>query len=442
MEHKTHRIKEVVRYGIAEELGVEAGDILLSINGCEVNDVIDYRYLTKEEYIEVLIRKPRGEEWLLEIEKDIDEDLGMVFEPEMMDKSRGCRNKCVFCFIDQLPGGLRKSLYFKDDDIRLSFLQGNFVTLTNLKEDDIKRIIDYRISPLNVSVHTTDPQLRVKMLGNPEAARIMGLLDLFTRHRIHFNCQIVLCPGINDKHHLDRTLEDLGRLWPGVRSIGVVPVGLTRFRKGLQRIIPCDDGLCRNTIRQIEKWQKRYMAEKGTRLVYAADEFYLRAGMPVPDADEYEGFPQLENGIGLMALFREEFDSLFSKLDKINVKRHLSAVVATGTAARHFMEELANKVSGKFPGIRIKVFPVKNDFFGHNVDVAGLVTGRDLISQLKNNALGDVLFIPEDMLKSGERIFLDDVTVEDVSQELKVRVDVCPVDGRVFLKKILGEERS
>jgi len=441
MACKAHRVKEVEQDSIAEEMGVEPGDLLLSINGCSISDIIEYRYMINEEYIEAVIQKPWGEEWLLEIDKEINEDPGMVFEEDMMDQARRCKNKCIFCFIDQLPKGLRKSLYFKDDDARLSFLQGNFITLTNLKDDDIERIIKYRISPLNVSVHTTDPQLRVKMLRNPRATEIMELLTRFVKHRISINCQIVLCPGINDEEHLDRTLKDLGDLRSGMNSIGVVPVGITRFREGLYPITPCDREISQKVIDQIEIWQKKFKVDKGSRLVYAADEFYLKAGRPIPDVSEYEGFPQLENGIGLITFFKQQFNREFFRLKDNGILKK-EVAVATGMAARHFMEELGKRVTTRFPAVQIKVYPVKNVFFGHTVDVAGLVTGGDLINQLKDKELGDVLLIPESMLKLGERVFLDDVTVEKVSAALDIRVVICPVDGGKFLRKMVGEERS
>lgn len=439
MEHKTHRIKEVETGSISEEMGVEPGDLLLSINGCSINDVIEYRYMINEEYLEILVQKPWGEEWLFEIDKEINEDLGMFFEEDMMDKARGCKNKCIFCFIDQLPRGLRKTLYFKDDDARLSFLHGNFITLTNLEDDDIERIIKYRISPLNVSVHATDPALRVKMLRNPKAARIMELLTRFVRCRISINTQIVMCPGINDKEHLDRTIKDLAGLWPGVKSIGIVPVGITRFREGLYPITPCDRESAQNVIEHIEGWQEKFLDDKGSRLVYASDEFYLKAGRPIPEADEYEGFLQLENGIGLISLFKQQFNKEFIKYKGDN-KLNKSVSVVTGMAVRHFMKELSNMITGKFPAVQVKIYPVKNNFFGPTVDVTGLVTGGDIINQLKNKDLGNELIIPESMLKSGERIFLDDVTVENVASALDVKVNICPVNGSKFLRKIVEEE--
>jgi putative radical SAM enzyme (TIGR03279 family) len=439
MDQKLHRVKEVIPGSIAEEAGIEPGDYLVAINGASIADVIEYRFMINDEYIEVMIQKPSGEQWLLEIDKDPFEDLGMVFQEDMMDEARRCKNNCVFCFIDQLPKGMRKSLYFKDDDSRMSFLQGNFITLTNLKNEDVDRIIRYRISPLNVSVHTTEPELRVKMLKNPKAGEMLGLLEKFADNGIILNCQLVLCPGINDGEHLDRTISDLGRLWPGVKSIGVVPVGLTRFRQGLYPIKPCDAGVSRKAISQIEKWQDKFMKEKGSRVVYAADEFYLKAGFDIPGVEEYEDFPQLENGIGLIALFKSEIEKELLKT-KANNNPGKDISIATGKAAYGFMKEVSRAVEEKHRGIKIKVFPIINNFFGETIDVSGLVTGRDLIEQLKDENLGDMLFIPENMLKSGEEIFLDDTTVGDVRKELGVKVVVCPVKGDVFIRKIFQED--
>lgn len=436
MSYKPHRIKGIVPKSIAEEMGIEQGDLLLAINGQPINDVLEYKYITNEEYIEVLVQKPCGEQWLLEVDKDVDEDLGLIFEEDIMDTPKRCHNKCIFCFMDQLPKGMRSTLYFKDDDWRLSFLHGNFITLTNLDEDEAERIIKYRISPLNVSVHTTDPHLRVKMLRNPRAARIMDLLELFIKNGIVINCQIVLCPGINDGQNLDRTLRDLGGLWPGVNSIGVVPVGLTRFREGLYPLKSYDRSGSREVLQQINSWQKAFLKDKGSRIVYAADEFYLKAGIPFPPASHYEGFHQLENGVGLIPLFEEQFDRELSKHTGSNsINKKVS--VATGVAAYRFMVELSNRIADKFPGIKIGVYRVENSFFGEAIDVSGLVTGGDIIKQLKGREIGDELIIPDNMLKSGEEIFLDGMTVCQVSRALDTKITVCPVDGGKFVKKIL-----
>jgi putative radical SAM enzyme (TIGR03279 family) len=441
MRPRRHRIKEVESGSIADEAGIEPGDMLLAVNRTPVNDILEYRYLIGDEHIELLVQKPSGHKWLLDIEKDSYEDLGIVFERQIMDKARSCRNKCIFCFIDQLPAGMRKSLYFKDDDSRLSLLHGNFITMTNLTASDVERIIKYRISPLNISVHTTNPELRSKMLGNPKGGTSLKLLKMFAEGGIILNCQIVLCPDINDGPELDKTLSDLGRLWPSVNSIGVVPVGLTRFREGLYGLkrYGADASTC--VITQVDKWQKRFLNGYGSRIVFAADEFYIKAGLPVPEAQEYDGFPQIENGIGLMALFKEQFETELGTTDR-KCPDSTVVSVATGRAAYEFICDICRRIMMVCPSVRIMVYPIDNRFFGDSIDVAGLVTGRDLIEQLSGKELGKRLIIPEVMLKSGEDIFLDGLSVEDVSRALGTGLTVCAVKGDRFLAEILREEIS
>lgn len=439
MRPRQHRIKEVEGGSIAEEAGIEPGDLLLAINSTPVNDILEYRYLINDEYIELLVQKPSGQQWLLDIEKDSFEDLGIVFEQQIMDKARSCNNKCIFCFIDQLPSGMRKSLYFKDDDSRLSFLQGNFITMTNLKASDVESIIKYRISPLNVSVHTTNPELRSKMLGNRKGGSSLKLLQRFADSGIVLNCQIVLCPGINDGAELDNTLSDLAKLWPAVDSIGVVPVGLTRFREGLHSIKPYDAAGASGVIDQVCRWQERFLNDNGSRVVYAADEFYIKAKRPVPEVEEYEGFPQIENGIGLMALFKEQFDRALDNTD-IGCDGPKIISVATGRAAFEFIKGLCRRIEAVCPSVRVMVYPIDNRFFGDSIDVSGLITGGDLIDQLSGQELGQRLIIPEVMLKSGEDLFLDNLRTKDVGRALGVRLSVCAVQGDRFLKEILQED--
>ena len=439
MAQRAHPIKKVEPGSIAEEMGVRPGDMLLEINKKPVRDVIEYRYLINEEYIEVLIGKASGEEWLLEVEKEFHEDLGLVFEEGLMDRGKRCVNKCVFCFIDQLPAGLRESLYFRDDDSRLSFLQGNFISLTNLEREDIDRIIKYRISPLNISVHTTDPGLRVKMLGNPRAGRALELMPKFLRHGIRLNCQIVLCPGLNDRHRLEKSLRDLVSMGRGINSIGVVPVGITKYRKGLFPLKPFDGDDAREAVKTVERWQKHFLARSGSRIVYAADELYLKAGLPIPPFGDYEDFPQLENGIGMMALFKKQFDEEFEKTAWERRKtRRIS--VATGHAASGFIKGLAGLLEKAAAGLKIDVYPITNKFFGQTIDVSGLVTGRDLINQLNGESLGEFLMIPGNMLKSDEGVFLDDITVDQVRQRLGAEVKICDVNGGKFLDGIVRGE--
>ena len=436
---RVHPIKVVEKGSIAEELDVQPGDVLLKINGSPVEDVLEYRFLINDDYIEVLIRKASGEEWLLEIQKEPHEDLGLEFETGLMDRGKSCTNKCIFCFIDQLPKGMRKSLYFKDDDSRLSFLQGNFISLTNLEKADIERIIKYRISPLNVSVHTTHPGLRASMLGNPKAGEALGAMRTFLEKGLVINCQIVLCPGINDEENLERTLKPSYNMGHGIRRIGVVPVGITKHRKGLYPIRPFGGEDAVRVVGTVEKWQKTFQKEYESRVVYAADELYLKAGLPVPEAEAYQDFPQLENGIGMMALFQQQFDRQFEKT-AWERQRPGSVSMATGVAAGNFVRVLVRRIKEAARDIKVHVHPVVNEFFGDTIDVSGLVTGGDLIRQLRGKELGDRLLVPENMLKSGEEVFLDDVTVTTVRESLGVEVEVCPVDGGDFLQKIIRED--
>jgi putative radical SAM enzyme (TIGR03279 family) len=439
MVQRAHIIKTVEAGSIAEEMNVRPGDVLLEINKSPVQDIIEYKYLINEEYIEVLIQKPSGEQWLLEIDKEFHEDLGLVFETGLMDLGKRCKNKCMFCFIDQLPGGMRESLYFKDDDSRLSFLQGNFISLTNLETEDIDRIIKYRISPLNISVHTTEPQLRSKLLGNPKAGEAIKLMSLFLEHGLVLNCQIVLCPGLNDGQHLEKSLRDLESMGRGIDSIGVVPVGITKYREGLYPLKYFNKEDANNALNIVGKWQKRFLHRYGSRIVYAADELYLKAGLPLPAAGAYEHFPQLENGIGMMALFREQFESQY-KMTAWDKQRPRKVSVATGQAAYGFVKKITAMIEGSAAHLKADVYPITNNFFGETIDVAGLVTGRDLINQLAGINLGDKLLIPQSMLKSGEDIFLDDISVTEVQGRLNTKVEICQVHGGEFLRKIVREE--
>ncbi|HHW49749.1 MAG TPA: DUF512 domain-containing protein, partial [Clostridiaceae bacterium] len=397
---------------IAEDAGIEPGDKLLSINGQKIKDIFDYRFLTTEEKLVLCIEKRDGEIWEVEIEKEQYEDLGIEFENPMIDDATSCTNKCIFCFIDQLPKGMRKTLYFKDDDARLSFLTGNYVTLTNIDNSQIDRIIRYKMSPVNVSVHTTNPGLRVFMLNNRFAGDVLDKIKKLTDGGIIVNCQIVLCKGINDGDELDRTIADLGSLYPGVRSVSVVPVGITKYRDGLYKLEPFDKESSNIVINQIADWQKDFLKKYGTRLVYAADEFYIMAGLELPKYEEYEDFPQLENGVGLIALFRQEF---YEHLENLNVKvpenyrRNVS--IATGVLGYRYIKKMAEDLEKRIENLKINVYEIKNSFFGENVTVTGLLTGADIVSQLSGKELGDVLLISRSTLKAGEDLLLDDYTV-------------------------------
>lgn len=425
-------IDNVDKNSIAEELGVEPGDILVSINNNIITDIIDYKYLITDDFITLTIQKKDGELWDLEIEKDYYEDIGITFTNPLIDKAKNCRNRCIFCFIDQLPKGMRETLYFKDDDSRLSFLQGNFITLTNLSDEEIDRIIKYRLSPINVSVHTTDPELRVKMLNNKNAGRVYDILKRFSEADIEVNCQIVLIPGINDGDNLNKTLRDLSCLYPNVSSVAVVPVGLTKYREGLSKLNVYDYDTANALIEFIHDKQEEYLKDIETRFVFASDEFYIIAKRQVPEYEAYEGFPQYENGVGLIRSFYYEVQEALKGIDN-NSTSNKNFTIATGTLAYDFLKDIANMVTAQIKGLNLSVVPITNDFFGEKITVSGLVTGKDLINYLKKFHIGDGLIIPRTMLKSGEEVFLDDITISDVENSLNAKVIISDVDGEKFI---------
>ena len=430
-------IKYIEPYSIADEAGLEIGDKLISINGHDFHDILEYRYLTAEYEVTLEVLKKDGTTEMITVENDY-EDLGIEFAEGLIDEAQSCKNKCIFCFIDQLPKGMRETVYFKDDDTRLSFLQGNYVTLTNMSDEEIDRLIKMRVSPINVSVHATEPELRCKMLNNRFAGKCYDIMKRFAENDIYMNCQIVLCPGINDGENLKRTLSDLGALFPNVNSISVVPVGLTRYRDGLYPLTPFTKESSAETIRFVEEIQNEFLEKLGTRLVYLSDEFYVDAGIPVPDAESYEGFPQIENGVGLIASMQEEFDSAMRLLKNKKRSRHVS--VATGEIAEGFIKGLAEKIEQLCEGVKVDVYPIKNNFFGGGVSVSGLVCGCDIIKQLKDKIKTDTLLIPHSMLRDDDNIFLDDTTVEDVEKALDVKIVPVMNDGYEFVEKILDEE--
>ncbi|MCD8181186.1 MAG: DUF512 domain-containing protein [Firmicutes bacterium] len=430
-------IKYIEPDSIAEAAGLEIGDRLISINGHDFHDILEYRYLTAEYEVTLEVLKKDGTTEMITVENDY-EDIGIEFAEGLIDEAQSCTNKCIFCFIDQLPKGMRETVYFKDDDTRLSFLQGNYVTLTNMSDEEIDRLIKMRVSPINVSVHATEPKLRCKMLNNRFAGKCYDIMKKFAKNEIYMNCQIVLCPEINDGDNLKRTLSDLGKLFPYVNSISVVPVGLTRYRDGLYPLKPFTAETSAETIRFVEKIQNDYLEKFGTRLVYLSDEFYMDAGIPVPDAESYEGFPQIENGVGLIASMREEFESAVRLIKNKPRERRIS--IATGEIAGSFISELAKEIENRCEGVKIDVYPIKNDFFGGGVSVSGLVCGSDIIEQLKDKIRTDVLLIPHSMLRDDDNIFLDDTTVEDVEKALSVRIVPVINDGYEFVEKILDEE--
>lgn len=430
-------ISAVAPGSIAEEIGLVPGDCILQINGTELTDVLDYMFLTADDVLEITVRKANGETEIIEVETDY-EPLGVDFENALLDKPKSCRNKCIFCFIDQLPKGMRETVYFKDDDARLSFLQGNYITLTNLSDADLDRIIRMHISPVNVSVHATDPKLREMMLCNRFAGKVYAMMQRLAENQITMNCQIVLCPGINDGKHLDRTLTELAALSPYVNSISVVPVGLTRYREGLYPLSAFNKESAAAVIAQVHAYQEAFLEKYGKRIVFLSDEFYLMAEKDMPPATHYEAFYQIENGVGLMASMRAEFDEALAELPEIKLEKTVS--IATGEAAADFIRGMAEELMQKVPGLKIQVFAIPNEFFGGDVNVSGLVVGGDIVRRLKGEKLGKRLYIPAAMLRADDDVFLDDMTLSGLSDALSV--PVCPVenDGFTFVEKLLEIE--
>lgn len=408
----------------AHRAGVRAGDTLLEINGTPIVDVLDYKFYSYDPRLELTLLSSDGTRRTVHVRKEEGQDLGLDFETYLMDRARSCANNCIFCFVDQMPPGMRETLYFKDDDARLSFLMGNYLTLTNLSKREVQRIIDLHISPINVSVHTTDPQLRVEMLKNKRAGESIDVMRRFAAANITMNCQIVSCPGVNDGPALDRTLRELSEMYPGVASVAIVPVGVTKFREGLFPIAPYTKEQAAAVIAQVEAFGKQFMEKKGTRLAWCSDEFYLLAGLPLPEKSFYEDMAQLENGVGMLRLLLSQADMA---LDEPELGELVPFSVATGVSAAPFIDQILQKAKQQVPQLQGRVYPIRNRFFGETITVSGLVTGQDLIAQLKGQELGQRLLIPSNMLRSGESVFLDDVTVADVERELGVTV--CPVDA-------------
>lgn len=445
---KEHIIKSVEAGSIAEELEIEPGDILLTINDEEMEDVFDYRFLTKDEYLEVVIRKSDGEEWLLEIEKEYDDDLGIEFENSLMSEYRSCSNKCIFCFIDQMPPGMRETLYFKDDDSRLSFLQGNYITMTNMREKDIDRIVRMNLAPINISVQTTNPELRCKMLHNRFAGEKLKYLDKLYEGHIEMNGQVVCCKGVNDGAELKRTIEDLSKYLPFMRSVSVVPAGITKFREGLYPLELFTKEEAGEVIDLIESYQQGFYEEFGLHFIHASDEWYITAEREFPKEERYDGYIQLENGVGMMRLLIDEFGEALEELvnsEKYEKLKNLqrTVTIATGKLTYSTMVSFAEQIETYFPGLTIHIAGIRNDFFGATITVSGLITGQDLIKQMKEKQdagtqLGSILNIPSNMLRMGEQVFLDDITVEEVEQALKMKVVVVDSGGKDFLEAIIN----
>ena len=432
-------IKEVLPDSIAEEVGIEVNDVLISINDNIIDDIIDYRFLSADEEIVLQIEKPNGEIWDIEIEKDYGEELGIEFGGGIMDKAKSCSNKCMFCFIDQLPKGMRDTLYFKDDDSRLSFLQGNFVTLTNMKEEDIDRIIRYRISPINISVHTTNPELRVRMLKNRFAGNVLERMQRLSDEGIQMHAQIVCIPDVNDGEELKRTIEDLYKLYPQVNNVAVVPIGITKFREGLEKVNTFTKEGSQYTIDMVKELQSKFYNEVGEPFVRLSDEFYIVAGEEIPDAEFYNGFTQIEDGVGVTRCFR---DAIESDLDILDLNKKGSYTMITGALAYDEVKSAAEKIVKKNPKIHIDVFKIINNFFGNTITVNGLLTGGDIIEQLKGKIRTPYLFMADNMFRRGyelapqDSIMLDDLTIDDIEKALDVKVIVCDYTGEDLISLI------
>lgn len=429
------KISSVIPKSIADKHGIKAGDTLFSINDNEIVDILDYRFYEVNRKLHLKLENNKGEKYKVKVKKTEYSELGLEFDSYLMDEEHSCQNKCVFCFIDQLPKGMRKTLYFKDDDNRLSFLTGNYITLTNMTEDEIDRIIKMHISPINVSVHTTNKELRCKMMNNKFAGESLRFLNKLADAGIAMNAQIVLCPDLNDGEELEKTLEDLGKMYKSIQSIAVVPVGLTKYREGLYPLTLFDKQGSLDVLAIIKRYQIKFLKEFGTRLVYPADEFYINAGVEIPPVNEYEGLSQLENGVGLVSLLDDEFK--LAIFDTNYIHKSEPVTVVTGILARPFMQKILVDVMSKYD-VEANVIAIKNKFFGETITVTGLVTGNDLIEQLKEQKHAHKILIPECMLRKGEEVFLDDVTVSDVERELDVEVVITPVEGQALLDSILG----
>lgn len=438
---RAHIISRVLAAGIAEELGIERGDKILAVNDKEIEDIFDYRFLVQDTYIEVLVEKRDGEQWLLEVEKDADEDLGIEFESGLMDEYRRCQNKCVFCFIDQMPPGMRENLYFKDDDSRLSFLQGNYVTLTNMSEHDIDRICRYRLSPINISFQTMRPELRCKMLNNRFAGEALKKVDTLYQAGITMNGQIVLCKGLNDGKELEFSIEELMKYIPVLESLSVVPVGLTRYREGLYPLEPFTETDAGQVIDTIEEYQRVCVRKYGIHFVHASDEWYILAGREMPEEERYDGYLQLENGVGMLRLLMDEFNEALEEQRERDgcsgASRNGKLSIATGKLAYPYIRRMADRMAEAYPGVRISVYPITNYFFGEHVTVAGLITGKDLTEQLQGKDLGTVLLLPESMVRGEEGLFLDDIRREDVEKALQVPVNIVKSSGYDFVETVL-----
>ncbi len=441
-KQKQHIVKSVEADSIALEMGIEPGDKILKIDNEQIEDIFDYQFLIQDTYIEVLVEKPDGEQWLLEIDKAFDEDLGITFENGLMDEYRHCHNKCIFCFIDQMPKGMRETLYFKDDDSRLSFLQGNYVTLTNMSDHDIDRICRYHLSPINISFQTMNPELRCKMLNNRFAGEALKKVDVLNQAGIQMNGQIVLCKGINDGKELEFSIRELMKYIPNLESVSVVPVGLSKYREGLYPLEPFTKEDAKEVLSIIHNYQKECMEKYDIHFIHASDEWYILAEEELPEEDRYDGYLQLENGVGMLRLLMEEFKEAMEERKRkegfpnLEVKAELS--MATGLLAYPYLHRMTEEIGEAYPNMKIHLYPITNEFFGEKITVSGLLTGQDIRNQLLGKELGEALLLPQNVLRSGERVFLDDLTVDDLENALQVPINIVKSSGCDFLNSIVN----
>ncbi len=432
------KITSVIPRSRAAKAGIRTEDILISINGKEIRDVLDFRFYLADENIYITVDR-NGKVLEFNIKKDIYDDIGLEFETPLMDKKMRCANKCIFCFIDQLPKGLRKSLYFKDDDSRLSFLHGNYITMTNLEIRDIERIIEMRISPVNISVHTTDPELRCKMMLNKNAGKVLSYLDMLYENGISMRGQIVLCRGVNDKENLTKTMNDLSKLFPHMESVSVVPAGLTAYRDGLYPLEPFTEEECREVVRQVSDFSDKCLKKYGSRIFFCADEFYLKGGIDIPDYEYWEEFTQIENGVGMISSFDREFQNAMLNINDEDKALSRNISVATGEAAYELIKKCCDRLSEFCPHLKINVHKIKNKFFGGEVTVTGLLTGQDILNSLSGIELGEVLLLSRSMLRAEGDLFLCGMTPEELAEKLGVEIQFVENDGADFLFTLLGE---
>jgi len=433
-----HEILGVELGSIADELGIKAGDKLISINGKKVQDALDYHLFVKEEILDLMIYDlVHDEPWLYEIEKDEDEDLGLIFDNNLMDEYRSCRNKCVFCFIDQLPEGMRETLYFKDDDARLSFLQGNYITLTNMTRREVDRIIEYHLSPINISIHTMNLELRQKMLKNKHSDKIVAYMDRLYEAGITMNGQIVLCKGLNDRDELAYSIQTLSKYMPHLQSVSVVPVGLSKHRDGLYPLEAFTKKDCREVVKLVEAFQQEFMTLHNSHFIHLGDEFYIMAGLALPAEATYDGYLQLENGVGMTRMFMDDITKDIEAFNALSIKPTKISLI-TGKLFEPILKSLMTKMEIKIQNLKLQVIGIENDFFGPKITVSGLLTGKDILHQVKGIDLGQYLYLPDNVLRNGENVLLDDTTVSDMEKALDTPVAFIDCFGSNLVQSILN----